>query len=162
MQRWNTSIAIDNIRIQLSARYCNMVSLFLWTFHIRVSSLWKYHGNLENEKTFSRPGKIMEFEKSPKNLENHGFWQIEPGKIMEFWQWFETLENQFFVLRAHFKQYMPLYILLLNMFIDFFQNHRCLLVYLFDIFNNTYYISTITDYTIDITLHGFTRKWYSE
>ncbi len=39
----------------------------------KIMETWKM------KKTFSRPGKIMEFEKN------------QPGKIMEFFQWFETL-----------------------------------------------------------------------
>ena len=35
------------------------------------------------KKTFSRPGKIMEFEKRPKSWKNHGISKYLYGKIME-------------------------------------------------------------------------------
>ncbi len=55
----------------------------------KIMETWKM------KKPFSRPGKIMEFGKSRKNLEKS--WNVEnqPGKIMEFCQWFETLWIQF-------------------------------------------------------------------
>ncbi len=59
----------------------------------RVSSLWKNHGNLENEKNFFQTWK------------NHGIWKNQPGKIMEFCQWFETLWIKIF----KYPLYMPLY-----------------------------------------------------
>ncbi len=49
-------------------------SLTYTSTNIRVSSLWKNHGNLENEKNFFQAWK------------NHGIWKKpqKPGKIMEF------------------------------------------------------------------------------
>ncbi len=70
----------------------------------RVSSLWKNHGNLEDEKYFFQTWK------------NHGIWKKppKPGKIMEFgklnldksWNFVSNLklrESNFCALRAHFK-----------------------------------------------------------
>ena len=57
----------------------------------------------EMKKTFSRPGKIMEFEKSPKNLEKS--WNLEKstwknhGILSMIW----NFVNPISLLRAHFK-----------------------------------------------------------
>ena len=54
--------------------------LFLIQGSQRHGKSWK---TWKMKKAFSRPGKIMEFEKRPKSWKNHGISKYLYGKIME-------------------------------------------------------------------------------
>ncbi len=91
--------------------YSIKIPRFVCASVYRVSSLWKNHGNLENEKNFFQTWK------------NHGIWKEDqkPGKIMEFekihleksWNFFSDLKhcqwNQFFARFAHISSIMYIF-----------------------------------------------------